>query len=73
MFMAFIWSAKNLALQAYWRVFKFAHSSTQIIYLLLYTYLIEGCYFGAIMGSAKIAKIKYFKKYQLYSNLGNIY
>ena len=31
-------------------------------------YIFEGCYFGAIMGTAKIAKIKCLKKYQLYSN-----
>ena len=37
--------------------FKFMHSSTHSRYLLLYGYLFEGCYFGAIMGSAKI-KIK---------------
>ena len=37
---------------------KFAHSSTQTIYLLLYRYSFGGFYFGAIMQSAKIAKMK---------------
>ena len=36
--------------------FKFALSSTQTIYLLLYKYLFEECYIVATMGSAKIAK-----------------
>ena len=30
----------------------------QTLYSLLYRYLFEGCYFGAIMGSTEIAKIK---------------
>ena len=42
----------------YLRYFEFAYSSTQTICLLLYRYLFEGCYFGAITGSVKIAKIK---------------
>ena len=33
------------------------HSSKQTIFSLLYRYLFEGYYFGAIMGSAKIAKM----------------
>ena len=46
---ALIWSAKNFALQ----------SCSQTIYLLIYhRYSFEGCHFGAIKGSAKIAKIK---------------
>ena len=32
-------------------------------------YLFEGCYFGAILGSMKIAIIKCLEKYQLYSNM----
>ena len=36
--------------------FEFTYSSTQTIYLILFRYLFEGCYFGAIMGSAKIAR-----------------
>ena len=31
----------------------------QATLLLLYTYLFDGCYFDTIMGSVKIAKIKY--------------
>ena len=41
---------KFFALQPCWGYlcyFKFALSSTQTIYLLLYRYLFEGCYFGA--------------------------
>ena len=30
-------------------------------------YLFEGCYFGAIIRSAKIAKIKCVQKYQFYN------
>ena len=44
----------------------FKHSN--FIYLSLYRYLFEGCYFGAIMGSAKIEKIKC----QLYTVIDNL-
>ena len=54
---ALIWSAKIFALQSCWRVF--VQLKIRAFNSLLYRYLFEGCYFGAIMGSAKIAKIKY--------------
>ena len=58
---ALIQSAKNFVYshaRGYLCYFKFGNSSTQIINLSLYRYKFEGCYFGAIMGSAKIGKIK---------------
>ena len=64
LYTALIWSAENfaknddIAAGGYLCYFKFAHSSTQTLYLLLNRYIFEGCYFGAIMGSAKIAKQK---------------
>ena len=46
---------------------KFARPRTQTIYLLLYSYLFEGCYFGAIMRSAKIAKFNACEKNTSYT------
>ena len=46
--------------------FEFVNASIQTMYLLLYRYLFEGCYFGAVMGCAKI--ICHWK-YQLYSRV----
>ena len=56
-----IWSAKNSLYgpaKRYFSYLKFAHSSIQIIYFFLQSSSFEGCYFGAILGSVKIAKIK---------------
>ena len=61
LYTALIWSAKNLLYSptgGYLCFFEFGHSSTQTLCLSLHRYLFEGCYFGAIMGSANIAKIK---------------
>ena len=48
---------KFLLFHPFWRVFVLL--KIQATLLLLYTYLFDGCYFEAIMGSVKIAKIKY--------------
>ena len=40
------------------KYFKLKVAGQRIFHILLNYYLFEGCYFGAIMGSAKIAKIK---------------
>ena len=74
---ALIWSAKNFALQpcgGYLAYFKFAHSRTETIYLLLHVcrYSFEGCYFGAIIhGNAKIAKTKCITKYTSHHRIEN--
>ena len=39
------------------------------MFIILYRYLFEGCYFGAIMGSAKIAKNKCLLKNTSYTVL----
>ena len=46
----------NIQMQCY--NMRLQHLSTQTLYSLLYRYLFEGCYFGAIMGSTEIAEIK---------------
>ena len=58
LYKALIWSAQNFALQPCWRVFVLPLICT---YKQTYKagYLFEGCYFGAIMGSAKIKVIQY--------------